>query len=123
MLMALARNIPQAYHSLQNKEWDRKSYVGVELKGKTLGVIGLGRIGSEVSARAIGQRMKVIAYDPFLTDEKAKNMGIDCGTLEEVVKAADFITVHTHLLKETRHIKIGRASCREKGRTHKSATA
>ncbi|HLS59974.1 MAG TPA: phosphoglycerate dehydrogenase [Virgibacillus sp.] len=104
MLMALARNIPQAYHSLQHKEWDRKSYVGVELKGKTLGIIGLGRIGTEVSARAIGQRMKVIAYDPFLTEEKAGNMGIDCGTLEEVVKTADFITVHTPLLKETRHI-------------------
>src|SRR5690625_2292560 len=65
MLMALARDIPQAYHLLQHKEWDRKSYVGVELKGKALGIIGLGRIGTEVSARAIGQRMKVIAYDPF----------------------------------------------------------
>lgn len=104
MLMSLARNIPQAYHSLKNKKWDRKAYVGVELKGKTLGIVGLGRIGAEVAVRAKGQRMNVIAYDPFLTEEIAKNMDIECGTIEEVCKAADFITVHTPLLKETRHI-------------------
>lgn len=104
MLMALARNIPQAYNSLKNKQWDRKSYVGVELKGKTLGVVGLGRIGVEVATRAKGQRMNVIAYDPFLTEEKADNLGIRKGTLEDVFKASDFITVHTPLLKETRHM-------------------
>lgn len=104
MLMALARNIPQAYNSLLNKKWDRKAYVGVELKGKTLGVVGLGRIGIEVATRAKGQRMNVIAYDPFLTQEKADNLGISFGTLEDVFKASDFITVHTPLLEETRHI-------------------
>lgn len=104
MLMAMARKIPQAFHALRNKNWDRKSYVGVELKNKTLGVVGLGRIGAEVAARAKGQRMNVIAYDPFLTAEKAEKLGIDFGTVEEVLKAADFITVHTPLLKETRHL-------------------
>src|SRR5699024_7952188 len=91
MLMALARKIPQAHHSLKNKQWDRKKYVGIELKGKTLGVVGLGRIGIEVATRAKGQRMKVIAYDPFLTEEKAKDLGVRYGTLEDVIRQADFI--------------------------------
>jgi len=104
MIMALARNIPQAYLSLKNREWDRKSYIGVELRDKTLGIVGLGRIGSEVARRAKGQRMNVIAYDPFFSKEKAEKMGIEYGTIDEVLEAADFITVHTPLLKETRHI-------------------
>ena len=104
MLTALARKIPQAFNSLKNGQWDRKSFIGVELKNKTLGVIGLGRIGAEVAARAKGQRMNVIAYDPFLTEEKAHKMGIGFGSVEEVLKAADFITIHTPLLKETRHL-------------------
>lgn len=104
MIMSLSRNIPQAYHALKNHKWDRKKYVGTELKNKTLGVIGLGRIGTEVTVRAKGQRMNIIAYDPFLTEEKADKMGIDYGTIEEVLKKADFITVHTPLLKETRHL-------------------
>src|SRR5690625_543939 len=104
MLMALARNIPQAYYSIKNKQWDRKSYVGVELRGKTLGIIGLGRIGVEVARRAKGQRMNVIAYDPFFSEEKAENMGVQYGTIDDVLKVSDFITVHTPLLKETYHI-------------------
>ena len=86
MIMALARKIPQAFNSLKNGQWDRKSFIGVELKNKTLGVVGLGRIGAEVAARAKGQRMHVIAYDPFLTAEKAKKMGIDFGSVEDVLK-------------------------------------
>lgn len=104
MLMSLARKIPQAYHALKQQRWDRKSHVGVELKNKTLGIVGMGRIGAEVAARAKGQRMNIIAYDPFLTEERAEQMGIDNGTIEEVLKAADFITVHTPLLKETKHL-------------------
>ncbi|HSI65917.1 MAG TPA: phosphoglycerate dehydrogenase, partial [Planococcus sp. (in: firmicutes)] len=104
MLMSMARKIPQAFYALRNQQWDRKSYVGVELKNKTLGVVGLGRIGAEVAARAKGQRMNVMAYDPFLTAEKAEKLGIGFGTVEEVLKASDFITVHTPLLKETRHL-------------------
>src|SRR5699024_471330 len=90
MIMSLARNVPQAYNALQNGKWDRKSYVGVELKGKTLGIVGLGRIGTEVATRAKGQRMNVIAYDPFFTEEKAEQMGIGYGTLDDVLEAADF---------------------------------
>lgn len=104
MLMSLARNIPQAFHSLKNKKWDRKTFIGVEVKNKTLGVVGFGRIGQEVAFRAKGQRMNVIAYDPFLTAEKAEKLGVQFGSVEDVIKAADFITVHTPLLKETRHI-------------------
>lgn len=104
MLMALSRKIPQAYLALKNKKWDRKSHVGVELRGKTLGVVGLGRIGEEVARRAKGQRMEVIAYDPFLTEERAETLGVKFGTLDDVLAAGDFITVHTPLLKETRHI-------------------
>ncbi|WP_112182581.1 MULTISPECIES: phosphoglycerate dehydrogenase [Paraliobacillus] len=104
MMMSLARKIPQAYHALMQKKWDRKSYVGVELKGKTLGVIGMGRIGREVAMRAKGQRMKIVAYDPFLTEEKAEQLGVKVGSVEDVIKVADFITVHTPLLKETKHL-------------------
>ncbi|RLL46770.1 phosphoglycerate dehydrogenase [Oceanobacillus piezotolerans] len=109
MIMAISRNIPQAYHALKNHKWDRKKYVGVELRDKTLGVVGLGRIGAEVATRAKGQRMNVVAYDPFLTPEKAEKMGIGYGTFEEVISQADFITVHTPLLKETRHMVNAKA--------------
>ncbi|MFD1040445.1 phosphoglycerate dehydrogenase [Virgibacillus byunsanensis] len=104
MIMALSRKIPQAYYALKNHQWDRKKYVGVELKNKTLGVIGLGRIGTEVASRAKGQRMNIMAYDPFLTEEKADKMGIRYGSVQDVLKEADFITVHTPLLKETKHL-------------------
>ncbi len=104
MIMSLSRKIPQAHYALKNNKWERSKYVGVELKGKTLGIVGLGRIGTEVAYRAKGQRMNVIAYDPFLTKEKAEKLGIGHGTLEEVLKAADFVTVHTPLLKETKHL-------------------
>lgn len=104
MLMSLARKIPQAYAALKEGKWDRKTHVGVELKGKTLGVIGMGRIGQEVAYRAKGQRMKVIAYDPFLTKERADKLGVDYGSVEDVVVASDFITVHTPLIKETKHM-------------------
>ncbi|WP_067840424.1 phosphoglycerate dehydrogenase [Amphibacillus sediminis] len=104
MLMALARKIPQAYYALKQQKWDRKSHVGVELKGKTLGVVGLGRIGREVALRAKGQRMKVIAFDPFLTTEKADQLGIIKGSIDQVIEVADFLTLHTPLLKETKHL-------------------
>lgn len=104
MLMSMARKIPQAAAALRNREWNRKSFTGVELKGKTLGVVGMGRIGTEVAARAKGQRMNIIAYDPYLTPERAEELGIGFGTVEEVLKAGDFITVHTPLLKETHHL-------------------
>ncbi|WP_028784458.1 phosphoglycerate dehydrogenase [Thalassobacillus devorans] len=104
MLMSLARNIPQAYNLLRKDKWERKAMIGVELKDKTLGIIGLGRIGAEVARRAKGQRMNVIAYDPFLTKEKAEKMGVEYGSVEEVLKTGDFITLHTPLMEETRHM-------------------
>ncbi len=104
MLTALARNIPQAYHNLKQNRWERKKFIGVELNNKTLGIVGFGRIGKEVAQRAKGHRMKVIAYDPFLTKEKAEKAGISHGSLEKVLKQADFLTVHTPLMDETKYL-------------------
>lgn len=104
MIMALSRKIPQAHSALKKHKWERSNYVGFEIKNKTLGIIGLGRIGTEVAYRAKGQRMNVQAYDPFLTEEKADKMGIDYGEFEDVLKEADYITVHTPFMKETQHM-------------------
>lgn len=105
MMMSLARNIPQAYTKLKNeRKWDRKSFVGVEVNGKTLGVVGLGRIGTEVSKRARGLNMHVVAYDPYISEQNVLDMGIELTSLEEVIKRADFITVHTPLTKDTNRL-------------------
>ncbi len=104
MMMSLARNIPQANESLKSKKWERSKFMGVEVNGKTLGVIGLGRIGAEVAKRAQGLNMVVLAYDPFVSDERAKEMGVRMMSVRDIVKVADFITVHTPLTKETRNI-------------------
>jgi D-3-phosphoglycerate dehydrogenase len=104
MLMAVARNIPQAYKKTISGEWDRKSFVGVELRNKVLGIIGLGRIGSEVARRAKAFGMEVIGYDPFLSEARAEKLGIQLFSVDEVVERADFITVHTPLTDETRHM-------------------
>ena len=104
MIMALARRIPNAYHSMMNGQWDRKSFVGVELNQKVLGVVGLGRIGTEVAKRAKAFNMKVVAYDPFLTEERAKKLGVTPASIKELVSQADFITTHTPLTKETKYL-------------------
>jgi D-3-phosphoglycerate dehydrogenase len=104
LLMALARKIPNAYLSLKRGEWDRKSFKGVELFRKTLGIIGMGRIGAEVAKRAKAFQMDVLGYDPFLSEEKAKRLGIKRAELETIFSLADFITVHTPLTKDTRHL-------------------
>ncbi|MER1998717.1 MAG: phosphoglycerate dehydrogenase [Lysinibacillus sp.] len=104
MMTSLARHIPQAFNTLKNGKWDRKSYVGVELKNKTLGVVGFGRIGVEVAYRAKGSRMNVLAYDPFLSEERAAELGVTKSTVEEICQQADFITVHTPLLPETKNL-------------------
>lgn len=104
MLMALARNVPQASADLHKGLWEKKKYTGVELFGKTLGIIGLGRIGGEVAKRALAFNMKVIAYEPFKSPEILNKMGIEAATPEEIFKNADFITVHSPLNNETRHI-------------------
>ena len=102
MMLSMSRNIPIANETMQKGEWNRKKYVGVELRGKTLGVVGLGRIGSGVAKRAQAFDMDIIAYDPYVTEDRAKALDVKIGTLEEVIKAADFITVHMPLTPDTK---------------------
>jgi len=104
LILSLSRNIPQANASIKRGEWDRKKFMGVELYEKTLGTVGLGRIGTEVAKRALSFGMKVIAYDPFLSIERAKQLDIDLVSLKELFASSDYITVHTPLTDETRHI-------------------
>ncbi len=104
MMMAMSRNIPQANSSLKSKKWDRKKFMGVEVRGKVLGVIGLGRIGTEVAKRAQGMEMNIIAYDPFISQERAGELGVELTTVGDIVKRADYITVHTPLTKETKDL-------------------
>lgn len=105
LMLALSRSIAPAYQSLINGKWDRKSYMGTQLADKTLGVVGLGRIGREVALRALGFRMRVIAYDPFLTEEQAHKLGIErVATIPEMFPKVDYLTVHTPLTNETRHL-------------------
>ncbi|MHC1599629.1 MAG: phosphoglycerate dehydrogenase [Candidatus Methanospirareceae archaeon] len=104
LLLSLSRKIPAANVSLKSGKWDRKKYMGVEVNGKTLGIIGMGRVGSEVAKRAKGLAMKVVAYDPFITVERAKELGITLASLNETLKVADFISIHTPLTKDTHHL-------------------
>ena len=107
MLFALAREIPQADQSTQSGKWEKNRFMGVELAGKTLGLIGCGNIGSIVADRAHGLKMKVVAYDPFLSPERAVELGVDKAELDELLARADFITFHTPLTDQTRGI-LGR---------------
>ena len=102
MLLSLARFVPQAYASMTQGKWDRKLFQGVELYGKTLGVLGMGRIGSEVAKRAQAFGMKVLGYDPFLTEERAKAIGVEISDLDGVYRSADFISVHMPVTDQTR---------------------
>lgn len=102
MIASLARMIPQANQSIKSGKWDRKAFLGTELYKKNLGIIGFGRIGSELSVRARAFGMNLFVYDPFLTDERAKELGVKANTLDEVLENADIITVHTPLTKETK---------------------
>jgi D-3-phosphoglycerate dehydrogenase len=102
MLMALARKIPQAHASMKAGEWNRKAFSGVELYNKTLGILGMGRIGSEVARRAIAFGMRVLAYDPYLTLSRANAMQVELIELDDLFSRADFITVHMPMSDETR---------------------
>lgn len=104
MLMSLARNIPQANQSMKRGEWKRQKFLGTELHGKVLGVVGFGRIGKEVSKRAAAFGMKVMAFDPFITKESVKEYPVEFVDLKSLLKAADFITVHTPLTPETKYL-------------------
>ena len=104
LMFALARQLPEADASTQAGKWEKNRFMGVELTAKTLGLIGAGNIGSIVADRALGLRMKVIAFDPFLTPERAVELGIEKVTLDDLLARADFITLHTPLTDQTRNI-------------------
>ena len=105
MLLSLARKVPQAAATMIAGKWDRKLFQGVELAGKTLGVLGMGRIGTEVAKRAIAFGMRVVAYDPYLTEDRAKAIGAEFAeSLDDVYLNADFITVHMPVTKETKEM-------------------
>jgi D-3-phosphoglycerate dehydrogenase len=104
MLLALARQIPQADASTQAGKWEKNRFLGVELTGKTLGIIGCGNIGSIVADRAIGLHMRVVAYDPFLSPERARDLGVEKVELDELLERADCITLHTPLTDKTKNI-------------------
>src|SRR2546423_3087894 len=105
LLLCVARKIPQADASLRGKKWSRKDFEGVELYNKTLGVIGMGRIGSELSRRAIAFGMRVVAYDPYLSAARARSLQVELTEeLDDLLANADFISLHTPLTDETRHV-------------------
>src|SRR5690348_13494848 len=104
MMFALARQIPEASASTKAGNWEKNRFMGVELTGKTLGLIGCGNIGSIVADRAHGLKMKVVAYDPFLSPDRAIELGVDKVELDELLARADFITLHTPLTDQTRGI-------------------
>ncbi len=104
LMMALARQIPEANASTKAGKWEKNRFLGVEMFGKTLGVIGCGNIGAIVADRALGLKMKVMAYDPFLTPDRALALGVEKVELDDLFKRADFITLHTPLTEKTRNI-------------------
>jgi len=105
LLLSVARKIPQAHANLQARKWDRKQFQGTELYNKTLGIIGMGRIGSELSRRAIAFGMRIIAYDPYLSSARARSLQVELfEELEELLPLADFISLHTSLTPETHHL-------------------
>jgi D-3-phosphoglycerate dehydrogenase / 2-oxoglutarate reductase len=104
LMFALARQIPEANALTQAGKWPKNDFMGVEVTGKTLGLIGAGNIGSIVASRALGLKMKVVAFDPFLTPERAVEMGVEKADLDSLLARADFITLHTPLTEQTRNI-------------------
>ncbi|SEH77032.1 D-3-phosphoglycerate dehydrogenase [Halobacillus karajensis] len=109
MMSSLARHIPQAHQSILNGKWERKYFKGIELNKKTLGIIGMGKIGTEVARRANAAKMEIVAYDPFLTKEDAQRFDVMLCSLDSLYEQSDFITVHTPLNKDTKHMISDRA--------------
>ncbi len=112
LMMALARHIAGANASLKGGHWDRKRFTGLEVRGKTLGILGLGQVGSEVARRARGLEMRVIAHDPFVPEERARALGTELVPFEQLLRDSDFLTVHTSLSESTRHL-MGEAELRQ----------
>ena len=114
MMLSLARQIPQANASTHEGKWEKSKFMGVELFNKTLGIIGCGNIGAIVADRAIGLKMRVIAFDPFLSEERATEIGVEKVELDELLKRADFISLHTPLTDQTRNILSAKALAQTK---------
>ncbi len=112
LMLALARNIPQAHAALKAGKWDRKRFTGVEVRNKTIGIIGLGKVGTEVAKRCKGLDMQVIGYDPMVSPEHARNRGVEMVSLDELLSRSDFITVHVPLTPATRGL-IGEEALRK----------
>lgn len=104
MIFSVSRKIPQATASMKAGKWEKKKFMGVELYNKTLGLIGIGVIGTIVADRARGLKMKVIGYDPYLSKEIAEKKGVDLVSLDELLRRSDFISIHTPLTEETRNL-------------------
>jgi D-3-phosphoglycerate dehydrogenase len=109
LLVALARNIPQAHAALKSGRWERSEWGGVELAEKTLGLLGFGRIGQQVARRALGLQMRVVVYDPFVSTERTRELGVETATLDEVLARSDFLTLHLPLNEDTRGL-VGAAA-------------
>lgn len=101
LMLALARNVPQAYASMKDGQWQRSAFMGIEVRNKTLGIVGLGRVGSEVARRAASFGMRLVAYDPFVAPDFASRMGVTVMSMDELLPQADFITLHTPLTAGT----------------------
>ncbi len=111
LMLALARHIPEAHATLRSGKWERKRFMGLEIRGKTLGIIGLGQVGSEVARRAKGLEMRVIAFDPFVPEERARMLGVELVSKETLLRESDFVTIHTTLTEGTRKL-LGEAELR-----------
>ena len=117
LLLSVARKIPQADANVRSKHWDKKNFEGIELYNKTLGVIGMGRIGSELSRRAISFGMRVVAYDPYLSVTRARSLQVELvDELDDLLAGADFISLHTPLTAETHHILDAARLSKDKAR-------
>ena len=112
LLLAQARNIPQAHAALKAGKWERSKWEGVELHGKTLGVIGLGKIGALVAQRALAFGMRLVAYDPYISEERARHMGVELVDLDTLLTESDFITIHLPKNKDTTNL-LNATSLRE----------
>lgn len=104
MMMAMTRHIPQAHNSIMSGKWDRKSFTGIQVQHKTLGIIGVGRIGSRIAKRMQAMEMHTIGYDPYISEERGKQLGVELMSLDELLAQADYITLHVPLTKETRNM-------------------
>ncbi|MCH8162388.1 MAG: phosphoglycerate dehydrogenase, partial [Chloroflexi bacterium] len=102
LMLAMARQLPEAYTSLRSGSWERQKFIGVELRGKTLGLLGLGQVGMEVARRTRGMEMRVIAHDPYVAQERAQSLGVELLSQDEVLGQSDFISLHMRVTPQTR---------------------